>query len=201
MVMHAYAVNISPDVFRPFLRHCHIHQLTKKSGKPDFSNNGGEGGIRTPDTLLRCTPLAGERLRPLGHLSAERAIIPMLHALEKGKSRMNHDRGEGNADSTPDIPPQTGELPFCRRSAIPIMVNFLQAKAPMPADATPTNRDTFFTAQGCDQGWISSRQDESDGSGNAKPRRFQGETSRFSFFGPQKTTETSGSPDFLVHPC
>src|SRR5690554_80663 len=30
---------------------------------------GGEGGIRTPDTLLRCTPLAGERLRPLGHLS------------------------------------------------------------------------------------------------------------------------------------
>src|SRR5690606_4214778 len=34
--------------------------------------NGGEGGIRTPDTLLRCTPLAGERLRPLGHLSATR---------------------------------------------------------------------------------------------------------------------------------
>src|SRR5690554_7283614 len=30
---------------------------------------GGEGGIRTLDTLLRCTPLAGERLRPLGHLS------------------------------------------------------------------------------------------------------------------------------------
>src|SRR5690554_4038272 len=36
------------------------------------SANGGEGGIRTPDTLLRCTPLAGERLRPLGHLSATR---------------------------------------------------------------------------------------------------------------------------------
>ena len=30
---------------------------------------GGEGGIRTPDTLLGCTPLAGERLRPLGHLT------------------------------------------------------------------------------------------------------------------------------------
>src|SRR5690606_13201574 len=39
---------------------------------PDLLNNGGEGGIRTPDTLLRCTPLAGERLRPLGHLSATR---------------------------------------------------------------------------------------------------------------------------------
>ena len=31
--------------------------------------NGGEGGIRTRDTLLGYTPLAGERLRPLGHLS------------------------------------------------------------------------------------------------------------------------------------
>ena len=31
--------------------------------------NGGEGGIRTLDGLLTHTPLAGERLRPLGHLS------------------------------------------------------------------------------------------------------------------------------------
>ena len=31
--------------------------------------NGGEGGIRTLDTVLGYTPLAGERLRPLGHLS------------------------------------------------------------------------------------------------------------------------------------
>ena len=30
---------------------------------------GGEGGIRTLDTLLAYTPLAGEPLRPLGHLS------------------------------------------------------------------------------------------------------------------------------------
>ena len=30
---------------------------------------GGEGGIRTLDTLLTYTPLAGERLQPLGHLS------------------------------------------------------------------------------------------------------------------------------------
>ena len=31
--------------------------------------NGGEGGIRTHDGLLTHTPLAGERLQPLGHLS------------------------------------------------------------------------------------------------------------------------------------
>ncbi|GEM_PF-4331390 len=29
----------------------------------------GERGIRTLDTLLRYTPLAGERFRPLSHLS------------------------------------------------------------------------------------------------------------------------------------
>tara|TARA_B100000749_G_scaffold246793_1_gene209903 strand:- start:966 stop:1169 length:204 start_codon:yes stop_codon:yes gene_type:complete len=30
---------------------------------------GGEGGIRTLDGVLAHTPLAGERLQPLGHLS------------------------------------------------------------------------------------------------------------------------------------
>ena len=30
---------------------------------------GGEEGIRTLEKLLTSTPLAGERLRPLGHLS------------------------------------------------------------------------------------------------------------------------------------
>ena len=30
---------------------------------------GGEGGIRTLDTLLTYTPLAGERFKPLSHLS------------------------------------------------------------------------------------------------------------------------------------
>ena len=34
---------------------------------------GGEGGIRTLDGLLTHTPLAGERLQPLGHLSRDRA--------------------------------------------------------------------------------------------------------------------------------
>ena len=31
--------------------------------------HGGERGIRTLDELLTHTPLAGERLQPLGHLS------------------------------------------------------------------------------------------------------------------------------------
>ena len=35
----------------------------------DTDISGGEEGIRTLDTLLTYTPLAGERLRPLGHLS------------------------------------------------------------------------------------------------------------------------------------
>ena len=37
-------------------------------GRP-FCLDGGEGGIRTLDTLLTYTPLAGERLQPLGHFS------------------------------------------------------------------------------------------------------------------------------------
>jgi hypothetical protein len=37
-------------------------------GRPR-SKPGGEGGIRTLDELLTHTPLAGERLQPLGHLS------------------------------------------------------------------------------------------------------------------------------------
>ena len=33
--------------------------------------SGGGDGIRTHDTLLGYTPLAGERLRPLGHTSTD----------------------------------------------------------------------------------------------------------------------------------
>ena len=36
-----------------------------------IAKNGGEGGIRTPDTLLGCNCLAGSPVRPLQHLSAE----------------------------------------------------------------------------------------------------------------------------------
>jgi hypothetical protein len=36
---------------------------------------GGERGIRTLDGLLTHTPLAGERLQPLGHLSSKAVMI------------------------------------------------------------------------------------------------------------------------------
>ena len=60
---------------------------------------GGEGGIRTLDGLLTHTPLAGARLRPLGHLSgqdiapiAERRIIPARSSpgKAKGSNRLGH---------------------------------------------------------------------------------------------------------------
>ena len=41
----------------------------RKPGLPSFGLHGGEGGIRTLDTGLGYTPLAGERLQPLGHLT------------------------------------------------------------------------------------------------------------------------------------
>ena len=39
---------------------------------------GGEGGIRTLDGLLTHTPLAGERLQPLGHLSGLNELFFIL---------------------------------------------------------------------------------------------------------------------------
>ena len=51
-----------------------VRRWRKKIGKnPSYEGlkcGGGELGIRTPDTLLGCTRLAGEHLRPLGQLSA-----------------------------------------------------------------------------------------------------------------------------------
>ena len=43
--------------------------------------DGGEGGIRTLDTLLTYTPLAGERLQPLGHFSKFLFIASLSYAL------------------------------------------------------------------------------------------------------------------------
>ena len=40
-----------------------------------ISHRGGELGIRTPDTLVGYTRLAGEHLRPLGQLSANDATV------------------------------------------------------------------------------------------------------------------------------
>ena len=43
-----------------------------------ISHRGGELGIRTPDTLVGYTRLAGEHLRPLGQLSKKSAIIAKI---------------------------------------------------------------------------------------------------------------------------
>jgi hypothetical protein len=40
-----------------------------KGADGPFVMSGGDGGIRTLDALLAHTPLAGEHLRPLGHVS------------------------------------------------------------------------------------------------------------------------------------
>ena len=48
-------------------------EIRTKKGTPKgflFDLRGGELGIRTPDTLVGYTHLAGERLRPLGQLSS-----------------------------------------------------------------------------------------------------------------------------------
>ena len=50
---------------------CYCYVLLKLL---EVKNDGGELGIRTPDTLLEYTRLAGEHLRPLGQLSAVRAL-------------------------------------------------------------------------------------------------------------------------------
>ncbi len=47
---------------------------------------GGEDGIRTHETLLEPTPLAGERLQPLGHLS-EAGNIPLFKELSTALRR------------------------------------------------------------------------------------------------------------------
>ena len=54
---------------------------------PLFCLYGGEGGIRTLDGLLTHTPLAGERLQPLGHLSIPAGLSPAEGRKDKGKGR------------------------------------------------------------------------------------------------------------------
>ncbi len=50
----------------------HFHIYTLYMYTRILLNSGGEEEIRTLESLLSPTPLAGERLRPLGHLSKER---------------------------------------------------------------------------------------------------------------------------------
>ena len=83
----------------------------------ESATNGGEDGIRTHDTVLPYTPLAGERLRPLGHLSAAetRSFAPhcqplcvLVHRCVRFKPPFRPDRaggGQGQGVSLPPGPP------------------------------------------------------------------------------------------------
>ena len=50
---------------------------------------GGDGGIRTHDALLAHTPLAGEHLRPLGHVSVA-LILSQAKGLMEGTDCQFH---------------------------------------------------------------------------------------------------------------
>ena len=54
---------------------------------------GGERGIRTLDTLLTYTPLAGERFRPLSHLSESRiAAVAASTISGRGDERRSYKK-------------------------------------------------------------------------------------------------------------
>src|ERR1700722_5490186 len=64
------------------------------------ANTGGERGIRTLEGLLTLTPLAGARLRPLGHLSADGIyqLNQCINGWRRPPARTGrHDTGEANA--------------------------------------------------------------------------------------------------------
>ena len=53
--------------------------------------NGGERGIRTLDRGLTYTPLAGERLQPLGHLSGARIVTQTYGYLSISRSNYSYN--------------------------------------------------------------------------------------------------------------
>ncbi len=79
---------------------------------------GGEDGIRTHEDLLSPTPLAGERLRPLGHLSVDRWIKKTGSTINKAFGprektlgvRVGRVTKAGNARRFGGIRAQTGAL-------------------------------------------------------------------------------------------
>ena len=63
---------VRPEGFEPpTLWFVARYSIQLSYGRIFYTFIGGEGGIRTLDGLLTHTPLAGERLRPLGHLSIQ----------------------------------------------------------------------------------------------------------------------------------
>src|ERR1700683_979485 len=65
--------HLPPVLIELFLRAFSDFRPKHKGERKNARLNGGEGGIRTPDTLLGCNCLAGSPVRPLQHLSAAAA--------------------------------------------------------------------------------------------------------------------------------
>jgi hypothetical protein len=63
------------------------HRRGERSELARYIESGGEDGIRTHEALLEPTPLAGERLRPLGHLSVARWIKKTRRTINKRVAR------------------------------------------------------------------------------------------------------------------
>ena len=63
--------------------------MLQENGLPDIlpEDGGGDEGIRTLDGLMTHTPLAGERLRPLGHVSV--GGISELREMEQALIALN----------------------------------------------------------------------------------------------------------------
>ncbi|CDX33430.1 hypothetical protein MPLDJ20_150540 [Mesorhizobium plurifarium] len=72
------------------------NRLARRFVARHAGEDGGEDGIRTHEKLLTSTPLAGERLRPLGHLS----VAP----LDKEKRGHNQQAGAIIAEKSFDRP-------------------------------------------------------------------------------------------------
>src|SRR3989344_4206982 len=70
-----------------------LNMMGSRQKKTPLTNQGrscfgGDGGIRTLDTLLAYAPLAGEYLRPLGHVSSNsRHSSPVLLAIRLLRSK------------------------------------------------------------------------------------------------------------------
>ena|GEM_PF-2921441 len=81
-----------------------VQSVTYVSGMDNIVN-GGEEGIRTLEKLLTSTPLAGERLRPLGHLSG--APVDREKAAHNQPNRSTiDDEFAGNCPRRPQVKPR-----------------------------------------------------------------------------------------------
>ena len=86
MLSRSKAARLEPEGSHPSLAILQSHpciilslDIKKPAGAGFKQTNGGEGGIRTLDTGLGYTPLAGERLQPLGHLTfSADGMLPYL---------------------------------------------------------------------------------------------------------------------------